>query len=124
MVASAAVTCPCADLDFNATTLRLELNAELVTISANISIPVYSDGVPEQVEGFAVLLGVREGDLDDRDVGFVNVTSPILVVRLEEGGVVKHLHGLMRTAVIHDCVCMTVQTPGLKCSLGTWRWAR
>ena len=75
-----------ADLDFNGTTLTLELNAELVTISANITIPVYNDGVPEEEEGFVVLLGVLEEDLDSNDVGFVDVLNPILLVRLNEGG--------------------------------------
>ena len=81
--------CPPADLDFNGTTLTLELKAELAAIPADIAIPVYSDGVPEGVEGFVVLLGVLREDLDARDVGFVDVLSPIVLVRLEEGGAVK-----------------------------------
>ncbi len=75
-----------ADLDFNGTTLTLELNAKLVTIVASVTLPVYSDGVPEGEEGFVLLLGVLEEDLVSDDLGFVDVLSPVVLVRLEEGG--------------------------------------
>ena len=75
------------DLDFNATTLSLELNAELETIITTITVPVYNDGVEENEEGFVLLLGVSENQLDSRDVGYVNVLSPVVLVRLMEGGI-------------------------------------
>ena len=73
-------------MDYNGTTLFLELNAELVTIIANITVPVYNDGVTEGEEGFVLLLGVSEDQLDSRDVGYVNVLNPVVLVRLMEGG--------------------------------------
>ena len=47
---------------------------------------MYNDGVEEGEEGFVLLLGVSEDQLDSRDVGFVNVLSPVVLVRLVEGG--------------------------------------
>ena len=64
----------------------MELSLQLVTISANITIPVYNDGVSEDEEGFVVLLGVLEEELEEEDRGFVEVLSPAIVVRLGEGG--------------------------------------
>lgn len=62
------------------------MNAELVTTLVNVTISVYSDGVPESEEGFVLLFGVLDEDLDSDDVGFVNVLNPVILVRLEEGG--------------------------------------
>ena len=59
---------------------------ELVTIYANITVPIYNDGVAEGDEGFVVLLGVVEDDLDRRDIGFVDILTPTVLVRLREGG--------------------------------------
>ena len=64
----------------------MEFNLELVPISANITIPVYNDGVSEDEEGFVVLFGVLEEELEVEDRGFVEVLSPAIVVRLGEGG--------------------------------------
>ena len=64
----------------------MELSLQLVPISANITIPVYNDGVSEDEEGFVVLLGVLEEELEEEDRGFVEVLSPVIVVRLGEGG--------------------------------------
>ena len=62
------------------------MSLELVPISANITIPVYNDGVSEDEEGFVVLLRVLEEELEEEDKGFVEVFSPAIVVRLREGG--------------------------------------
>ena len=64
----------------------MELSLQLFPISANITIPVYNDGVSEDEEGFVVLLGVLEEELEEEDRGFVEVLSPAIVVRLGEGG--------------------------------------
>ena len=64
----------------------MELSLQLVPLSANITIPVYNDGVSEDEEGFVVLLGVLEEELEEEDRGFVEVLSPAIVVRLGEGG--------------------------------------
>ena len=64
----------------------MDLNLELITIIENITIPVYSDGVSEDEEGFVVLLGVLQEELVDEDKGFVDVLTPAIVVRLGEGG--------------------------------------
>ena len=47
---------------------------------------MYNDGVSEDEEGFVVLLGVLEEELEEEDRGFVEVLSPAIVVRLGEGG--------------------------------------
>ena len=62
------------------------MSLQLVPISANITIPVYNDGVSEDEEGFVVLFGVLEEELEEEDRGFVEVLSPAIVVRLVEGG--------------------------------------
>ena len=73
-------------MDFNATSLSLNLNAELVDFNTTITVSVYNDGVAENEEGFVILLGVLQEELDNRDLGFVNVLSPVLLVRLRQGG--------------------------------------
>ena len=77
---------PLPDLDFNATSLSLNLNAELVDFNAAITVSVYNDGVAENEEGFVILLGVLQEELDGRDVGFVDVLTPVVLVRLQQGG--------------------------------------
>ena len=72
------------DLDFNATGLSLELSTE--QDSATITFQVYNDGVAEGEEGFAILLGVLQEGLDSRDVGFVDILTPVVLVRLQQGG--------------------------------------
>ena len=74
------------DLDFNGTTQTLELLADLTARTATVTIPVYNDGAPEDEEGFVVLIGVFENDLDERDVGFVDVLDPVVLVRLLDSG--------------------------------------
>ena len=73
----------------------------LTTFTATVSISVYNDGVPEEEEGFVVLIGVSEEDLDERDVGNVDVRSPVVLVRVLDSGkpiiVVLHLTDLMLT---------------------------
>ena len=56
-----------------------------VSTFVNISIPVYSDGVQESEEGFVILMVVSREDLDERDVGFVNVLDQVVLVRVLEG---------------------------------------
>ena len=84
-----------ADLDFNATNLSLNLNAELVDFNASITVTVYNDGVAEGEEGFVILFGVLQEELDDRDVGFVDVLTPVVLVRLQQGGKYRDLHSKM-----------------------------
>ena len=60
--------------------------------SAELSISVYNDGVPEGEEGFAIVLYVAEGELDARDVGFVNVEDSVAIIRLREGGNTHQVH--------------------------------
>ena len=82
---------PLSDLDFNATGLSLNLNAELVDFNADITVSVYNDGVDEDEEGFVILFGVLQEELDGRDVGFVNVPAPAILVRIQQGGEDKAL---------------------------------
>ena len=48
--------------------------------------PVYQDGVDEEIEGFVVFLEVLESELDERDVGQVNLTRPAYLVRINPSG--------------------------------------
>ena len=80
------------DLDFNATGLSLNLDAELVDFNASITVSVYNDGVAEDEEGFVILFGVFQEELDSRDIGFVNVLTPAVLVRLQQGGKDRALH--------------------------------
>ena len=58
-----------------------------MTFIANITVYVYNDGVAEGEEGFVILLGVQQEELDARDVGFVDVLTPVVLVRLQQGGI-------------------------------------
>ena len=60
--------------------------ADLTPQTVSVSIPVYNDGTSEEEEGFALLIGVFEGDLDQRDVGSVEVPEPVVVVALLDSG--------------------------------------
>ena len=60
--------------------------ADLTPQTVSVSIPVYNDGTSEEEEGFALLIGVFEGDLDQRDVGSVEVLEPVVVVALLDSG--------------------------------------
>ena len=73
------------DLDFNATGMTLELRTEQDS-SGIATFKVYNDGVAENEEGFVILLGVLQEELDSRDIGFVDVLTPIVLVRLQQGG--------------------------------------
>ena len=86
-------------MDFNATSLSLNLNAELVDFNAAITVSVYNDGVAENEEGFVILLGVLPEELDNRDVGFVDVLTPVLLVRLQQGGKYRALHSKMERGI-------------------------
>ena len=46
---------------------------------------MYSDGVQESEEGFVILVVVSQEDLDERDVGFVDVLDQVVLVRVLEG---------------------------------------
>ena len=75
-------------VDFNGTVQTIEVVTGTTSspASAEVSISVYNDGIPEGEEGFVVVLYVAEGKLDERDVGFVNVEDSVLLVRMKEGG--------------------------------------
>ena len=51
-----------------------------------IDITVYNDGVPEDEEGFVVLIGFNVEDLDVRDRGFVDLLDQYVLVRLLPAG--------------------------------------
>ena len=51
-----------------------------------IVIPIYDDGVPEDVEGFVIFLEIMESELDPRDVGQVNLTRSSHLVIINPSG--------------------------------------
>ena len=75
-------------MDFNATQLSLELKTEQGSSENATFQPfqVYNDGVAEGEEGFVIVLGVLREELDSRDVGFVDVLTPVILVRIQQGG--------------------------------------
>ena len=66
----------------------MALNARGTTDPATvvISVPVYNDGVREGDEGFAVIMAIAREELDSRDVRFVDLSDPVIVVQLQDGG--------------------------------------
>ena len=76
------------DLDFDGTLRKVALNARGTTDPAIvvISVPVYNDGVREGDEGFAVIMAIAREELDSRDVRFVDLSDPVIVVQLQDGG--------------------------------------
>lgn len=74
------------DLDFNGTLQTLQFTADLVPSTETISISLYSDGVPEEEEGFVVVFGVMQDELmDERDRGSVDVLQQVVLVTLLDG---------------------------------------
>ena len=86
-----------------------------MTLIANITIPVYNDGVPEREEGFVLLFGVEGDKLEEGDAGFVDVLSPVVIVRLVEGGML----GTHLTPLQEVTVRFFLQTPSFRCCQGT-----
>ena len=80
--------------DFYGRVLALEFAPGTTSahLSAELSISVYNDGIPESEEGFAIVLYVAEGELDSKDVGFVNVEDSVVIIRLREGGNSHQVH--------------------------------
>ena len=78
--------CEFSDLDFNGTLQTVEFTADMVPFSETAVVSLYNDGAPEGEEGFVVLLGVFDGDLDEEDRNFVQVVNQVLQVRLVDGG--------------------------------------
>ena len=74
------------DLDFNGTLQTLVFTADRVPFSETVTISLYSDGVSEGEEGFVVVFGVSQDELDDQDSGFVNVAEGAFLVILSDGG--------------------------------------
>ena len=66
----------------------MALNARGATDPAtvDISVPVFNDGVREGDEGFAVIMAIAREELDSRDVRFVDLSDPVIVVQLLDGG--------------------------------------
>ena len=79
---------PChADLDFNGTLQTVEFTADLAPLTERVTISLYSDGVAEEGgEGFLVLIGVDQDELDVRDRGSVDVLQQAVLVSLQDGG--------------------------------------
>ena len=63
----------------------MEFTADLAPFSETLTISLYSDGVAEGEEGFVVLLGVFQDDLDDGDKNAVEVEDQVVLVRLLDG---------------------------------------
>ena len=52
------------------------------------SFEVYEDGVAEEVEGFVLFLEVLESELDERDVGQVDLARAAYLVRINQSGTI------------------------------------
>lgn len=66
--------------------MRVELLTTSSPFNFTVSISVYNDGVPEGDEGFVILIGVIEKDLNDMDIGRIDVLYPVVLVRLLQAG--------------------------------------
>ncbi len=63
----------------------LQLSVENTSIPVSVSISVFNDGVREGDEGFVVVLVVPEEGLAEEDVGFVNISTQVIVISLRDG---------------------------------------
>ena len=78
---------PLADLDFNGTLQIVEFTADQAPLTERVTISLYSDGVAEEGgEGFLVLFGVDQDELDMRDRGSVELQQQAVLVSLQDGG--------------------------------------
>ena len=50
-------------------------------------IETYVDGVRENTEGYVLYLDIIEADLDPRDLGQVNLSRSVYLVRIEPSGI-------------------------------------
>ena len=55
------------------------------------SLPVYEDGLDENVEGFVLYLDVSESEVDTRDVGQVDLNRVALLVTINQSGLYHHI---------------------------------
>ena len=51
-----------------------------------INLTAFSDGMEEELEGFVIVLRLLESELDPRDVGLVNISRSIYLVRIRPSG--------------------------------------
>ncbi len=64
----------------------MEFRADLAPFSLRVFLSLYSDGVAEGEEGFLVLIGIVQDQLDERDRGSVDLLQQALLVSLRDGG--------------------------------------
>ena len=56
-------------------------------------IPVYDDGIDEDVEGLIIFLEVMESELDPRDVGQIDLIRSAYLIRISPTGILCiHVH--------------------------------
>ena len=75
-----------AGYDFRDIDTTLRIYAGGFFVPELLPLRVYEDGLSEEVEGFVLVVYVNETGLDERDVGFVNVSSYVYLIRINQSG--------------------------------------
>ena len=73
--------------DYESINTTLSVYAGGFVAPGYINLNAYSDGIEEELEGFVIILRLLESDLDPRDVGLVNISRSIYLVRINQSGI-------------------------------------
>lgn len=58
-----------------------------IGVAGGLLIPIYDDGIAEDVEGLVLFLEVLESELDPRDVDFVNLPRSAYIIVINPSGI-------------------------------------
>ena len=61
-----------------------------------VNLNAYEDGSAEEVEGFVIVLSLLDTELDSRDVGQVNISRSIYLIRINQSGITLRLLAIIK----------------------------
>ena len=77
---------PTTEYDFGYINRTIPIFAGGLFVPELLPLEAYEDGLSEELEGFVLLVYVDESGLDERDMGFVNVTRSTFLMRINQSG--------------------------------------
>ena len=80
----------CAEYDHGIVAVILGSKIPYSLCTESLVIPIYDDGIDEDVEGLILFLDVMESQLDPRDVGYINVSRSAYLITIYPSGMQKY----------------------------------